>query len=94
MIKFSKDIRYDGSLRTIHATYGRYTLGFGIYRWPWVPRWNFYNTFLAQLIDETGFLPWLMYVKKISRDGYEFVNIRLLCVGVGFKWLLAGEVAE
>jgi len=94
MIKFSKDIRYDGSLRTIYATSGRYTLGFGIYQWPWVHRWHFYNNFLAQMIDVTGFFPWLMHIKKRSRDGYRFVNIRLLCVGVGFKWLLAGEVSK
>jgi len=46
------------------------------------------------MIDVTGFFPWLMHIKKRSRDGYRFVNIRLLCVGVGFKWLLAGEVSK
>ena len=93
MIRFSKGVRYNGRTRAVYASHGKYTLGFGINKWPWVTRWHFYNTFLAQIIDETGFFQWLVHVKIKARDGYKFFHVRFLCVSVGFKWeTLAGEV--
>jgi hypothetical protein len=86
VINFSVETAYEGTVRAVWATYEKYTLSFGIFAWPWVPRFYYYRTLAAQIIDLTGPLSWLIHFRYRQRDGYSFVHFRVMCVGVGFKW--------
>jgi len=86
MIKLSTNTAYDGKAHRITASYNKYTIGFGIFAWPWVPRFYYYRTLAAQIYDMTGILNWLVHFRYREPDGYRFVHFRLLCVGVGFQW--------
>jgi hypothetical protein len=69
--------------RSIRVCIGKRKFAFGIYRWPWFRRWYFYNTTLGQIIDDLGFIDWLIHIVRKRVDGYKIANLRILCVGIG-----------
>lgn len=77
--------RYDGDVRAVLFQIKHITVGFGIYRWPWILRDPSYKKLAAQILDNPGVFKWLFFARKWEETGHTLYHLRALCVSVGLR---------